>query len=90
MMTDNLKIVAYKAIDDVRVAAHAAKIVTAPQPVSSRSPAGAVSDCSCNRYDCKDFSGYDDAQACNDYCISVGKGDIHQLDCAKDGLLCEG
>ncbi len=80
IMTDNLKIVACKVIDDVRVVAHAVKIVTRQQPGSSRSPAGAVCDCSYNRYDFKDFSGYDAAQACNDYCILLGNGVIPQLD----------
>ena len=63
-----------------------AKTVTTQQPVSSQSSAGAVCDCSSNRYDCNDFSGHTAAQACYDYCISLGKGDIHQLDGDKNGI----
>jgi len=61
-----------------------AKTVTTQQPVSSQISAGAVCDCSYNRYNCKDFSGHNAAQACNEYCISLGKGDIHQLDGDKN------
>jgi len=57
-----------------------AKTVTIRQTLSSQSSAGAVCDCSYNRYNGKDFSGHDAAQACYDYCKSLGKGDIHQLD----------
>ncbi len=67
-----------------------AKTVTTQQAVSSQSSAGAVCDCSYNRYNCKDFSGHTAAQACYDYCISLGKGDIHQLDGDKNGIACEG
>ena len=67
-----------------------AKTVTTQQTVSSQISAGAVCDCSYNRYDCKDFSGHTAAQACYEYCISLGKGDVHKLDSDKDGLACEG
>ncbi|MCX6701482.1 MAG: excalibur calcium-binding domain-containing protein [Methanomicrobiales archaeon] len=67
-----------------------AKPVTTQQPVSSQSSAGAVCDCSYNRYNCGDFSGHTAAQACYDYFISLGKGDIHQLDGDKNGIACEG
>jgi len=67
-----------------------AKIVTTQQAVSSQSSTGAICDCSSNRYNCDDFSGHDAAQAWYDYCISLGKGDIHKLDSDKDGLACEG
>jgi len=67
-----------------------AKIVTTQQTVSSQISSGAVCDCSSNRYDCNDFSGHTAAQACYEYCISLGKGDIHKLNSDKDGLACEG
>lgn len=54
-----------------------AKTVTTQQTVSSQISAGAVCDCLYNRYNCKDFSGHDAVQACYDYGISLGKGDIH-------------
>ncbi len=55
-----------------------AKTVTTQQAVSTQSSAGAVCDCSYNRYNCKDFSNHAAAQAYYKYCISLGKGDIHQ------------
>jgi len=70
--------------------ARIAKTVTTEQAVSSQSSSGAVCDCSSNKYNCKDFSGHDAAQACYEYCISLGKGDIHQLDGDKNGIACEG
>ena len=66
------------------------KIVTIQQAVSSQSSSGSLRDYLYNRYHCKDFSGHDAAQACYDYCISLGKGDIHQLDGDKNGIACEG
>ena len=67
-----------------------AKTVTTQQAVSTQSSGGAVCDCLYNRYNCKDFSGHTAAQACYDYCTSLGKGDIHQLDGDKNGIACEG
>jgi len=66
------------------------KTVTTQQAVSTQSSDGVVCDCSYNRYNCKDFSWHAAAQACYDYCISLGKGDIHQLDGDKNGIACEG
>lgn len=45
-----------------------------------------VCDCSCNRYDCKDFASHAAAQACYEFC---GSGDVHHLDGDADGLACE-
>jgi len=67
-----------------------AKMVTTQQTVNTQSSTGAVCDCSSNKYNCKDFSGHAAAQACYDYCKSLGKGDIHQLDGDKNGIACEG
>ena len=51
-----------------------------PEPVSS---------CAGNVYDCAYFSSHWEAQACFEYCISVGRGDIHHLDDDSDGVACE-
>jgi len=52
---------------------------------------GAVPICSCsgNIYNCEDFSTREEAQACYDYCKSLGRGDIHDLDRDDDGIACE-
>lgn len=46
-------------------------------------------DCSCDIYNCDNFSTKAEAQECFDYCLSLGKGDIHDLDRDKDGIACE-
>jgi uncharacterized protein YraI len=49
-----------------------------------------VCDCSYDRYNCIDFSTHRQAQACYNYCMSLGKGDIHGLDGSdQDGIVCE-
>jgi len=47
--------------------------------------------CPCDRdkLDCSDFSKQRKAQACYDYCVSKGVGDIHELDDDGNGLACE-
>jgi len=52
-------------------------------------PSGGVCSCSGDSYACKDFSTHNAAQACFDYCVSQGRGDIHRLDGNNDGLACE-
>ena len=49
----------------------------------------AVCDCSKDQYNCANFSTHSAAQACYNYCISQGKGDIHQLDADNDKNVCE-
>ena len=49
----------------------------------------AVCSCSGDRYDCKDFSTQNQAQACFDFCKSQKKGDVHNLARDKDGIACE-
>jgi len=59
----------------------------APTPTPQQQ---AVCDCSYDRYNCSDFSTHAAAQACFDYCRSIGRGDIHKLDGSDgDGLACE-
>lgn len=50
---------------------------------------GAVCDCSGNIYNCPNFATQPQAQACFDYCVDQGVGDIHGLDNDNDGIACE-
>lgn len=62
-------------------------------PTSTRSSGGGgngVCSCSGDLYNCGDFPNHSSAQACFDYCVQQGKGDIHKLDRDNDGLACEG
>ncbi len=52
-------------------------------------PLAAVCECSYDKYNCKDFSTHAQAQACYEYCKSLGYGDIHGLDREDDGVACE-
>jgi endonuclease YncB( thermonuclease family) len=45
--------------------------------------------CSGNLYNCSNFSTHSQAQACYEYCISQGAGDVHRLDGDSDGSACE-
>ena len=49
----------------------------------------AVCSCSSNSYNCGDFSTHASAQACYDYCKSIGAGDVHRLDADNNGIACE-
>jgi hypothetical protein len=65
-----------------------------PQPTAAPltpTPSGEaiVCDCSGDLYDCSDFSTHAAAQACYEYCKSLGCGDIHRLDRDGDGIACE-
>jgi micrococcal nuclease len=62
---------------------------SAPAVVPTSPPPAAVCDCSGNLYNCSDFSTHAQAQACYEYCISQGRGDIHRLDADNDGIACE-
>lgn len=52
-------------------------------------PSAALCNCSGNIYDCADFPTQAAAQACYEYCLSLGAGDIHRLDGDNDGTACE-
>lgn len=56
-------------------------------PMSTKVPIAC--SCSGNTRNCSDFSTREQAQACYDYCVSQGRGDIHQLDHDHDGEACE-
>ena len=61
--------------------------LSTPQPTIP--PQSAVCSCS-GGLDCKDFSTHNQAQACFEYCRSLGLGDVHGLDGNdQDGLACE-
>lgn len=59
------------------------------QPPSDGSSGNAICSCSGNLYNCADFASHASAQACYNYCISIGRGDIHRLDGDSDGSACE-
>ena len=65
----------------------------APSPTPTRTPTGTsvapVCSCAGNIYNCSDFGTQAEAQACHDYCMSLGYGDIHDLDRDNDGVACE-
>lgn len=60
-----------------------------PPPPTEPPPPAAACDCSGNIYNCSDFSTHAQAQACYEYCIAQGRGDVHGLDRDKDGVACE-
>lgn len=54
-------------------------------------PSGSGQPCSCTgELDCKDFQSQNAAQACFDYCVANGYGDIYRLDQGgQEGVACE-
>lgn len=52
-------------------------------------PGGSTCSCSGDTYNCTDFSSHSSAQACFNYCVEQGAGDIHRLDQDNDGDACE-
>lgn len=68
-----------------------------PPPASSPPsdpgvPAGVPSYCTCTGpdLDCKDFNTHNEAQACYNYCVVQGFGNVYRLDGNdNDGLACE-
>ncbi len=59
-----------------------------PIPVVISALLSAKYDCSCNIYNCSDFSTHVEAQAAYDACGGVAN-DIYRLDSDKDGSACE-
>lgn len=66
-------------------------VVTATPVTNLPLPTGQVLLCACvaDLYNCPAFSSSSAAQACFDFCVSQGVGDIHRLDLDNDGLACE-
>ena len=64
---------------------------TLAPPILLTQPAAGDVICSCSddHYNCPDFSVHAQAQACFNYCIAQGRGDIHKLDNDNDGSACE-
>jgi hypothetical protein len=69
-----------------------------PLRLPTRTPASIVpasgsgqAACSCtgDTLNCSDFGSKSSAQACYEYCASIGRGDIHRLDGNGDGDACE-
>jgi hypothetical protein len=52
-------------------------------------PAQAACSCSADTLNCGDLGTHSNAQACFEYCIAQGAGDIHGLDGNNDGVACE-
>jgi micrococcal nuclease len=64
-----------------------ATVTSVPVAVPTQPPA--VCNCSGNLYNCSDFGTHAQAQACYNYCKSLGRGDVHRLDGDNDGSACE-
>jgi len=60
-----------------------------PTPPPPTQPSPSFCDCSGDIYNCSHFSTHAEAQACYEYCKSLGRGDIHRLDGDNDGIACE-
>jgi len=58
-------------------------------PTKRPPPAGGTCSCSGDSLNCSDFSSHASAQACFDYCVQQGAGDIHRLDQDNDSIACE-
>jgi len=59
-------------------------------PTQSSGSSGAVCSCAEDTLNCKDFPSQSAAQACYNYCVSNGYGDIHRLDQGgQPGVACE-
>ncbi len=48
---------------------------------------GPVCACNGDTYSCRELG--DQAQACFDYCVARGQGDVHRLDFNQNGVACE-
>jgi len=58
-------------------------------PVATSLPAQSVCSCAGDTLNCTNFTFESQAQACFNYCMSQGVGDIHGLDGNGDGAACE-
>lgn len=62
---------------------------TVPTSIPVSPTESPVCDCSGDIYNCPDFTTHAQAQACHNYCMEQGQGDIHELDADDNGLACE-
>jgi endonuclease YncB( thermonuclease family) len=65
---------------------------SAPRPIVATVPVPtpqSLCTCSAPDLDCHDFESHADAQACHDYCFSLGFGDVYKLDPDSDSKVCE-
>ena len=62
---------------------------TAVPPTAEPPPPAAVCSCSGDTYNCSDFNTHSQAQACFNYCLAQGAGDIHRLDRDNNNNACE-
>lgn len=60
-----------------------------PTQTPTQQPPPPVCSCYGNLYNCSDFATQAQAQACFDWCWSLGYGDVHRLDGDNDGMACE-
>jgi len=61
-----------------------------PTPTATDEQTGAPCSCAADTLNCSDFGTQPEAQACMNYCVNQGQGDIHGLDGNdNDGLACE-
>lgn len=60
-------------------------------PTATATPTATPGVCRCDRdaLNCVDFDDQPEAQACFDWCLGQGAGDIHKLDQDNDGTACE-
>lgn len=72
----------------VHVSPTATSTATRP-PAATATTAPGVCLCYADLYNCDDFATQSQAQACYDYCWSLGCGDVHHLDADHDGIVCE-
>ncbi len=71
-----------------REAREAGRGLWGPMPAPT-APMAPVCSCTANLYNCDDFATQAQAQACYNYCLSLGAGDVHRLDADHDGRACE-
>jgi hypothetical protein len=62
---------------------------TATATATATTPPQGPCPCNADVRNCSDFATHTQAQACFDFCVSQGAGDIHKLDQDGDGDACE-
>lgn len=88
----NLSIIDVATPVVVQPPATAVPVIVQPTaiPVVVQPAPAAVCGCASDSYNCPAFTTQNEAQACFNYCVSQGVGDIHKLDGNDaDGLACE-